>query len=160
MKDDFISAVAGASLAQKLYYITRTVQTINTERSKGVPYRIVTFNEVNNKVREALKDWRVLIVPKVTNHEKNGKETIVTMSADIINVDKPDDRMTVDGYVGYGIDNSDKGSGKAISYAYKYLLMKLFLMDIGDDEESEHSNPVNTINNKTLGKVEEDDDLD
>jgi hypothetical protein len=39
-----------------------------------------------------------------------------------------------------GIDNQDKGYGKAISYAYKYILQKGFMMEIGEDEEVDAHN--------------------
>jgi hypothetical protein len=86
----------------------------------------------------------VLIIPRVLEHTKEGNLTLVKMNAEIINVDMPEDRITIGDYVGHGIDQSDKGFGKACSYAYKYLLMKLFMTSIGTDEDSEFSNPQAT----------------
>jgi len=57
--------------------------------------------------------------------------------------------MVVGDYAGHGIDQSDKGFGKACSYAYKYLLMKLFMTSIGTDEDSEFSNPQTKAAKKT-----------
>ena len=65
-------------------------------------------------------------------------------------------KKQVGDYIGYGVDQSDKGCWKATTYAYKYLLMKLFMMEVGTDEDSEYSNPP-VISNKQLGKKESED---
>ena len=36
------------------------------------------------------------------------------------------------------MDNADKAPGKAISYAFKYALLKTFALETGEDEESRH----------------------
>jgi len=73
---------------------------------------------------------------------------------------------------GAGSDSQDKGIGKAMTYAYKYLLLKLFLIPTGDDPDkfsneqlaekqnipsfSEAQNPVPTTSQKktvTIGMI-------
>ena len=39
------------------------------------------------------------------------------------------------------MDNADKAPGKAISYAKKYAVLKLFEIETGDDEESRYQPP-------------------
>jgi hypothetical protein len=39
----------------------------------------------------------------------------------------------------HALDNGDKAPGKAISYATKYALLKTFLLETGEDEESRHN---------------------
>jgi len=62
-----------------------------------------------------------------------------------VNVDDPKDR-TATTHIGYGIDSSekdgrisvgDKGPGKAISYAFKYALLKTFCLETGDDPDND-----------------------
>tara|TARA_A100000172_G_C2953995_1_gene80075 strand:- start:11 stop:493 length:483 start_codon:yes stop_codon:yes gene_type:complete len=130
------------TLVEKLHDITHTLEDIQQGKTKGVPYKITSWNEVNDKVKSQLQKNKVLIIPRVLEHTKEGNLTLVKMNAEIINVDMPEDRMTIGDYVGHGIDQSDKGFGKACSYAYKYLLMKLFMTSIGTDEDSEFSNPL------------------
>ena len=62
------------------------------------------------------------------------------MSAEIIDIDNPTDKVTIGKFPALGIDNQDKGYGKAISYAYKYILQKGFMMEIGEDEEVDAHN--------------------
>ena len=129
------------SLVEKLHLITHSLENIQQGKTNGVPYKITSWNEVNDKVKKKLKEMKVLIVPRVLEHTKLGNLTLVKMNAEIINVDMPEDRISIGDYTGHGIDQSDKGFGKACSYAYKYLLMKLFMTSIGTEEDSEFSNP-------------------
>jgi len=129
------------TLTEKLFNITHNIENIVQGKTNGVPYKITSWNEVNDKVRKQLKEHKVLIIPRVLEHTKEGNLTTVRMNADLINVENPSDKITLGDYFGYGVDNSDKGVGKAISYAYKYMLMKLFMTAVGEDEDSEYSNP-------------------
>ena len=129
------------SLVEKLHLITHSLENIQQGKTNGVPYKITSWNEVNDKVKKKLKELKVLILPRVLEHTKEGNLTLVKMNAEIINVDMPEDRISIGDYTGHGIDQSDKGFGKACSYAYKYLLMKLFMTSIGTEEDSEFSNP-------------------
>ena len=129
------------SLVEKLHLITHSLENIQQGKTNGVPYKITSWNEVNDKVKKKLKEMKVLILPRVSEHTKEGNLTLVKMNAEIINVDMPEDRISIGDYTGHGIDQSDKGFGKACSYAYKYLLMKLFMTSIGTEEDSEFSNP-------------------
>lgn len=142
--------ITNVTLNQKLFMITHELKSITQEKPKGISYKVTSWNEVNNIVKDVLSKYHVLIIPKVLDHEKNGNLTVVTINADIVDI-STNEKIVVGNYVGYGVDQSDKGVGKAISYAYKYLLMKLFMMDIGTDEDSEYSNPPV---NQTLGRNE------
>ena len=133
--------ISKMTIEEKLFHVLSEIQPVTQTKSGGVPYKITTYNEVNEQVRPLLKKYRIMIIPRVVNHEKNNDTTIVTIDTEFVNVDNITQRILVNGFVGYGIDRSDKGIGKALSYALKYLFMKLFLTDIGDDEESEHINP-------------------
>ena len=45
---------------------------------------------------------------------------------------------------GHGVDNQDKGAGKATTYALKYALLYMFLIPTGtiDDADTEHSDSI------------------
>lgn len=142
------------SLMKKLMNITHNVQSIKQEKAKGVPYKITSWNAVHDVIKKELLKENILIIPNVNGHSKEGNLTIIKVNAKIVDCDT-NDSITVGDYVGYGVDQSDKGCGKATTYAYKYLLMKLFMLEVGEEEDSEYSNPP-VINNKQLGKTEDD----
>lgn len=51
-----------------------------------------------------------------------------------VNVDKPDEYIDTITFA-EGIDSQDKGSGKAMTYADKYALMKAYKISTGDDPD-------------------------
>lgn len=142
-------------LYKKLLLITHNVKSIKQDRTKGVPYKITSWNAVHDAIKHELLINKILIIPHISEHTKEGNLTTVKLYAEIIDTESGQ-KIQVGDYVGYGVDPSDKGCGKATTYAYKYLLMKLFMMEVGEDEDSEFSNPP-VINNKQLGKKESED---
>jgi hypothetical protein len=52
------------------------------------------------------------------------------------NIDEPTDKMVVES-AGFGIDDQDKGPGKAISYAVKYAYLKALCLESGDDPDED-----------------------
>lgn len=55
-----------------------------------------------------------------------------------VNVDKPDEYIETTTFA-EGIDAQDKGSGKAMTYADKYALMKAYKISTGDDPDQDAS---------------------
>jgi len=58
------------------------------------------------------------------------------LNVTFVNSEAPNDSFTVK-YPGYGVDGGDKGPGKAISYAFKYALLKTFCLETGDDPDQD-----------------------
>ena len=55
-----------------------------------------------------------------------------------VNVDDPDDYIETTVF-SEGIDTQDKGSGKGMTYADKYALMKMYKISTGDDPDVDAS---------------------
>lgn len=55
-----------------------------------------------------------------------------------INMDKPEEYIDIKTY-GDGIDTGDKATGKAMTYADKYALMKAYKISTGDDPDKDAS---------------------
>ena len=127
------------TLEKKLFDITHNIEKVIQQKAKGMSWNVTMWNDVADSVREQLFEHRLLIVPHVLEHSKEANLTSATVKAEIIDIDT-NERKEVGNYVGYGYDNQDKGIGKAITYAYKYLLMKTFMMKVGLEEESEINN--------------------
>ena len=67
----------------------------------------------------------------------------------VTNVDDPTDQLTV-GCPGYGHDKGDKGIYKAITGAYKYFCMKMFMIASDDDPENEKTAPSRSTPKKRI----------
>jgi hypothetical protein len=91
-------------------------------------------------------DAGIVVVPRMTSSAtvSTGRTTkagtpIIRFEAvydvDFVNVDDPTDRVTAT-TAAHAEDQGDKAPGKAISYAKKYAILKLFEIETGEDEES------------------------
>lgn len=68
-----------------------------------------------------------------------------------VNVEKPDDFIETTTFA-EGIDAQDKGSGKAMTYADKYALMKAYKISTGDDPDQTASEDTNYKKKTTVAK--------
>lgn len=124
------------NIHQRLAAAMQAVSYIQKERKQGMQYTIVSHDAVTAKVRPALLAEGIVYYPVRCDHSHNGNRVECTMTVRFVNVDDPDDHFDVPTF-GYGIDNQDKGPGKAMSYAVKYALLKALGLETGDDPDNE-----------------------
>ena len=117
-----------AKVMEDIDYVQKENKKVNNQ------YTFVSHDAVTAKVRGAFLSHGIISVPRVTSHSRDGNMTVADIEIDFINIDKPDDKITVPCFW-YGIDQQDKGVGKAISYAVKYAYLKVFALETGDDPE-------------------------
>jgi hypothetical protein len=98
-------------------------------------YDYVTESDIMDAVREKLAAHNVFIFSSVISSSHEGELTTVTVDYTITDGDTGE-AVTIKS-VGQGKDKGDKGVYKAITGAYKYFLMKTFLMSSGDDPETD-----------------------
>lgn len=101
-------------------------------------YRFVSHDQVTAKLHPYLVKHGITAVPSVAECKQEGNRTEVQLLVTFTNVDNPSDQFTMK-MLGHGIGNDDKGPGKAISYAYKYALLKVFCLETGDDPDNEQN---------------------
>ena len=120
------------------------VQKDKAVSTGGGSYKAVTHDAVTGMVREALIKHGVVIVPSVVSavfhpKEPDAKQRLyeATYQVEFVNIDDPADRISMQQNA-HALDNGDKAPGKAMSYATKYAILKLFNIETGDDEESRY----------------------
>lgn len=114
----------------ELDYIAKGDKIVNGQ------YRFVSHDQVTAKVHPLLVKYGLVILPSVTEMTQENNRTKMCISVDFVNIDNPQDYVRTM-YYGYGVDNGDKGPGKAFSYAYKYALLKTFCLETGDDPDND-----------------------
>lgn len=72
---------------------------------------------------------------------RNGEQAVdhyheVKMTGSLTNVDDPNDKIPLTAF-GTGLDGGDKGYGKAVTYGKKYELLLLFLIETGNEHETD-----------------------
>lgn len=133
---------SGMNVFQRLHKVMETVDYIQREQKAGMRYKIVSHDKVTAKVRPELVKWGIVYFPLPFAIEQNGNRSQVAMSVRFQSIDDAADHFDV-GTAGYGIDDQDKGPGKAISYCVKYALLKALGLESGDDpDEDQHTDHV------------------
>ncbi len=125
------------NIYQRMHDIMQDVSYIQKEDKKvNNQYKFVSHDAVTAKIRVGLLNHGVMAVPNFFDISQDGNKTCCSMEMTFICIDNPDDRLAIPcaGF-GQGIDPQDKGAGKAMSYAYKYAILKVFALETGDDPE-------------------------
>lgn len=130
------------NLAQRMHLLMTRLDYVQKDRpqpvdgGKALKYSIVTHDKVTALVREHAVACGVIITPVDVSLQIAGNMAIVTMQVEFRNIDDPSDVITV-ATCGNGIDPGDKGPGKAMSYAFKYALLKGLMLETGDDPDTD-----------------------
>lgn len=113
----------------------------------GKSYKAISEEKVTSTVRASLIKNKIVILPVTQSHrrederiidgygkEKTNRITTVDVIYRIVNTEKPEEYIDV-ASSGTGVDTQDKGVGKAMTYAYKYMLLRTFAIPTGDDTD-------------------------
>ena len=135
------------NIFQRVNEVRKSIPYIQKDKAVstgGGSYKAVTHDAVTGMVRDALIKNGVVIVPSVVESvfhpkEPDAKQRLyeATFQVDFVNMDDPNDRITTR-QTAHALDNGDKAPGKAMSYATKYAILKLFNIETGEDEESRY----------------------
>jgi len=136
------------NLYQRINEIRKKVDYIQKDKSVstgGGSYKAVTHDQVTAILRSHMTEYGVICVPNLVTSKANDKvgdakqfRYDATYSFDFINMDKPEEKCTII-MEAHAMDTADKAPGKALSYAKKYAVLKLFEIETGEDEESRYA---------------------
>lgn len=128
----------GMNIFQRMNAAQGEVTYVQKEKKQGMKYSVVSHDDVTAKVRPVLVSWGVFYFPISIVSMQLGNRTQVEMNVKFVNIDDPNDSFIV-ASLGHGIDDQDKGPGKAISYAVKYAILKAMGLETGDDPDLDQS---------------------
>jgi len=114
-------------------------------------FRVVTHDKVLSVVRQHFVDVGVIVVPKQVDKaiciegltKNGGKKIRMEAVYDISFIDIEDGSEIVVRAEAHAEDNSDKGANKCLTYAVKNALLKVLMLQTGDDINQELANTVN-----------------
>lgn len=157
------------NLYQKLSAITAELQTVaknlTVQQTKTSSYKAVSERDILDAVKPLEAKYGVYSYPASreilesnmleSETEWNGKVTKKTTFMTriktvykFVNIENPEEYITTDVF-SEGIDTQDKGSGKAMTYADKYALMKAYKISTGDDPDQTASVETNYTKQET-----------
>ena len=156
------------NLWEKIANISGEIENLQKDDKVGYgnsAYKAISIEKVVKVVGEKMNKYGVVIYPIQQNYnrtderviKKDGTEGInrisdVDVTYQVVNIHNPQEQI-ITVASGTGVDTQDKGIGKAQTYAYKNMLLKLFAIPTGDDTDKIHSD---VYTDKLLGKEEEE----
>lgn len=144
------------NIYEKLSAITNELQTVaknlTVQQTQNSSYKAVSERDILDAVKPIENKYKVYSYPfsrDVVQSEMlesentyNGKTTKKTTFFSrirtvyrFVNIEKPEEYIDTTVY-SEGVDTQDKGSGKAMTYADKYALMKAYKISTGDDPDT------------------------
>lgn len=151
-------AIKEMNIFQRVAAITEELGVVAKNlsiKAGGNSYKAVSERDILDAVKPLEAKYRVYSFPsarlilesETLENEKNYNGNITKTTSfftrmqteyTFINIDKPEDRFTTTVF-SEGIDSGDKGSGKGMTYADKYALMKAYKISTGDDPDQNPS---------------------
>jgi hypothetical protein len=122
----------------------------------NVSYKAVTEELVTSTVRKALIEHGVTCVPTgEIQWNQVGTLNTVILNYQLTNIDNPEEHLIIP-TIGQGADTQDKGTNKAMTGAFKYLLLRAFNIPTGDDPDKQSSTELDAKHKKDLKKKYDD----
>ena len=135
-----------SKVMQEVQYLGKDDMVV-TNAYSGAGYKAISEEKVTTEIRKSLIKNGIVIVPIEMEHtrddevlkDKSGNEKVsrlatVNVKYRIQNIDDKDDYIVAVSS-GTGVDTQDKAVGKAMTYAYKYLLLRTFAIPTGEDTD-------------------------
>ena len=97
-------------------------------------YRALSEEKVTSIMRAELLKHGLVVYPISQAASRTGNITHVDVVYRMVNVDNPEEYIEI-ASCGDGADTQDKGSGKAMTYAFKYMWLRTFAMPTGEDPD-------------------------
>lgn len=125
------------NIYEKISAIMKDVQylakddTVDYGKTK---YKAISEEKVTSVIRDKLVLYGLVIFPIKQEHKREGTLSTVDVTYRIVNIENPDEHIEVVSS-GTGSDTQDKGVGKAMTYAYKYMLLRTFAIPTGEDPD-------------------------
>lgn len=149
------------NLMQRINAVRKAISYVQKDKDvstgKG-SYRAVSHDMVTAMVRPHMIEHGIVCFPSLVSGETiqppptaEGKERQLRYEAiydfTFANAEDPNDRIVIR-IQAHANDSGDKAPGKAISYAKKYAILKLFEIETGEDEESRNKEEGQGLDDK------------
>lgn len=124
------------NLYQKIHAVMQDVGYLQKDDAiefGKTSYKAISEEKVTSTVRESLLKHGLVIMPIEQEHSREGTLSTVNTKYKIVDIESGQYEIIVSS--GTGADTQDKGVGKAMTYSYKYLLLRTFAIPTGEDPD-------------------------
>lgn len=125
------------NIYEKIAAVMQDVQYLAKDDNvsfKQTNYMALSEEKTTGIMRVAMMKHRLVVFPVEQSATRTGNITHVDVKYRIVNIDDPADYIEVVS-CGDGADTQDKGSGKAMTYAFKYMWLRTFAIPTGEDPD-------------------------
>ncbi len=147
------------NIYQRVNEIKKKVAYVQKD-ARVTGYKAVTHDQVTAVLRETMVNCGVVVTQSLIDSTfaatgdltgKGSKWMLYTAKYMVrfVNIDKPEDFIEVK-MEAQALDTGDKSSGKAMSYAVKYAMLKVFSLETGENEEGRQEDFKNKRESKEL----------
>jgi hypothetical protein len=132
------------NIYQKLIEVRKCCNYLKKD-AQGFNFQYVSSSQTLGTLRDKMNDMGLLLIPRVIDYEVRDHKTdkgkhnyfsIFKMTFTWVNADNPEEIIVCE-WTGHGLDDAEKGVGKAVTYAEKYFFLKFF--NIPTDKEDPDS---------------------
>jgi hypothetical protein len=143
------------NLFQKIHAVMQDVEYLQKDDNISfgqTKYRAISEEKVTSTVRASLLKHGLVILPVEQDHHREGTLSTVNTKYKIVDIDTGNYEVLVSS--GTGADTQDKGVGKAMTYSYKYLLLRTFAIPTGEDPDKISSAELDAKQNALISSKE------
>lgn len=132
------------NIYQKMHEVMKNIEYLNKDDAVSygsTKYRAMSEEKVTMTVRKELIKQGLVVFPIEQSVTKDGNLTTTNTTYKMVNVEKPDEFVLL-ASSGQGADTQDKGVGKAMTYSFKYMLLRTFAIPTGEDPDKVSSDQL------------------
>lgn len=125
------------NLHQKMLEVMKAIEYLNKDdavKYGQTSYRAMSEEKVTSTVRKEFVRLGIVVYPVEQTVSKDGNITTTNTTYKMVNVEDPNDFIFL-ASSGQGADTQDKGVGKAMTYSFKYMLLRTFAIPTGEDPD-------------------------
>jgi len=131
------------NLFQKISQVMQDVEYLSKDDKiefGTTKYKAISEEKVTSVLRASLIKNGLVILPVEQLAGRTGNVSTVNTKYKIIDIDTGQFEILASS--GEGADTQDKGVGKAMTYAYKYMLLRTFAIPTGEDPDKVSSHEL------------------
>ncbi len=125
------------NIYEKIAAIMKDIQYLGKDDKVAfgsTSYRALSEEKVTTIMRAELLQHKLVVFPVSQTASRTGSITHVDVTYRLVNVENPEEYIEI-ASCGDGADTQDKGSGKAMTYAFKYMWLRTFALPTGEDPD-------------------------
>lgn len=125
------------NIYEKILEVMKGIEYLNKDDAVSygnTHYKAMSEEKVTMTVRKQLIKNGLVVFPIEQEVSKDGSITTTNTKYKMVNTENPDEYVIL-ASSGQGSDTQDKGVGKAMTYSFKYMLLRTFAIPTGEDPD-------------------------